>query len=281
MLKAMTAQDGLCWAGQALEMSIGPERRTGFLVSEAIARGGKKLNDYGDDGRIIPGDLGFGTDVSFDRLDDLDRAALGFITELVARKGTGRVHCTDIGCAYGRASIEFALAGANVFSIDLADTSQHLYHEFSSRAAASGLPAEKIGWIRFFQADARKVDYLSLNAPLDMVYSQRTLHYIPQRDLEVLLNRIRPALASGAQLFIGVSGLHSPLARGYGHKREQVEKRFSRLNQDDSEVGKHRIRQPVCLYTKDELAAIFEKCGFRTLRAETSPFGNVKCIFSV
>jgi hypothetical protein len=95
------------------------------------------------------------------------------------------------------------------------------------------------------------------------------------------LSALKPALHQNARLFIGVSGLHSPLARGYGHHREKPEKRFSRLNQDDAQVVKHRITQPVCLYTRDELVNAFETAGYETINAHLSTFGNIKCIFQV
>ncbi|MGH6816173.1 MAG: hypothetical protein ACREC6_10745, partial [Hyphomicrobiaceae bacterium] len=49
-----------------------------------IELGHLQLNCYGDHGRVLPSNLGYGTDISFDRLDELDLQAIAHVCSLVA-----------------------------------------------------------------------------------------------------------------------------------------------------------------------------------------------------
>ena len=84
-------------------------------------------------------------------------------------------------------------------------------------------------------------------------------------------------LCPGARLFISASGMQSELADGYPHAGNPVEERFALLA--PAMQAKHGVREPVCLYAKDELERLVLAQGFTAIRTWTSPFGNVKGVF--
>jgi hypothetical protein len=84
-------------------------------------------------------------------------------------------------------------------------------------------------------------------------------------------------LCPGARLFVSASGMDSELAAGYAHAGRPVRERFAALA--EAMQAKHRVREPVCLYTKDELEDLVLGQGFTAIRTWLSPFGNVKGVF--
>ena len=80
-----------------------------------------------------------------------------------------------------------------------------------------------------------------------------------------------------SSLFVSASGLTSELGVGYLHAEHPVEQRFAPLA--DEMQAKHGVREPVCLYTEQELERLVTMHGFGAVRLWTSPFGNVKGVF--
>ena len=61
--------------------------------------------------------------------------------------------------------------------------------------------------------------------------------------------------------------------------QSRYDERFAELA--EKMQAKHRVREPVCLYSKDELEGLILARGFTAIRTWTSPFGNVKGVFEL
>jgi hypothetical protein len=84
-------------------------------------------------------------------------------------------------------------------------------------------------------------------------------------------------LVPGGSLFISASGMGSELSNNYRGSTKSRDERFDYLSDDMQE--KHGIKEPVCLYSPDELKALFIDAGFILEKIWESSFGNVKAIF--
>jgi hypothetical protein len=110
-----------------------------------------------------------------------------------------------------------------------------------------------------------------------VAYSQRFIHYLRFQEAARLLATLASRLCPGARLFISASGMQSELSEGYPHAGNPLEERFALLA--SAMQAKHGVREPVCLYTKDELERLVLAQGFTAIRTWASPFGNVKGVF--
>jgi hypothetical protein len=80
-----------------------------------------------------------------------------------------------------------------------------------------------------------------------------------------------------SMFYISASGLESELGENYKGLHTDIRSRFSPL--DDLMQSKHDIREPVCLYTQDELTELMTSSGFAKQTTWKSEFGNVKGVF--
>jgi hypothetical protein len=110
-----------------------------------------------------------------------------------------------------------------------------------------------------------------------VAYSQRFIHYLRFDEASRLLQSLAGRLCAKARLFLSASGLGSELGAGYAHAGAPVEHRFAPLA--GAMQAKHGVREPVCLYTKEELEQLVVAHGFAAVRTWTTPFGNVKGVF--
>ena len=107
------------------------------------------------------------------------------------------------------------------------------------------------------------------------------VHYLKYNETVKLLKQLKSVLTEDARVFVGVSGLASPLGNGYPDRNKPITQRFSPLSLKNQEIRRHLMLKPVCLYTVEELVQLFESVGFRTVHARASAFGNVKGIFKL
>lgn len=280
MRRRLTDPKFLTWAEDAYELHPQPSRYKDFQDLDVL-KGSQALNAYGESGRILPADHGYGHDINFDRQDNIDLLAQEHIDKVVFARGVGNALALDLGCGFGRQSVEFALLGADVAAIDLIDTSLFISRLLSSRMWHEDREINDVGKVQFFKARIEKTDPSSFQRAIDAVYSQRSLHYLRYNDSLKMLKKIRSYCSASCQVFVGVSGLDSPLGDGYGDFGAPIQKRFSTLDLHNSEIRKHNIIAPVCLYRPDELEQLMIKAGFRCDFVETSEFGNVKGVFHI
>lgn len=220
----------------------------------------KAINEYGD--RPIRLSESFGTDISSIRLDDLDKRYFGHV--LSAQE---KPVCVDLGCGLARPSIAAATIGGVVTLYDSLELKDRF--EFLSET----IPLPNLAF--------RKVD-LSDCAPdvfpdnIDIIYSQRTLHYLTYGQVLELIRMLCERAVSGARLYLSVSGLRSELGVGYGGASLPVEERHHTLGQEMAE--KHDILQPICLYTEEDMERLGKDAGLLAIDVYSSSFGNIKAI---
>lgn len=218
--------------------------------------GGSNL--YGDDLSRV--NSGHGVDVASQRLDDLDKAAIELIEALVLA-GAKSVAVADYGCGRGGWA-KAAAESTNVALVDAIDQ-EDFAREFSGTA------------VSFRQADLAR-DLAGRREQYDCILCQRTIHYLRWPDALNVCRLFNQALRKGGWLFISASGLGSELGDGYPAAARRPEERFAKLSEENQR--KHGIKQPVCLYTVDELAELLMLSEFQIDEAWASAFGNIKII---
>lgn len=222
------------------------------------------LNLYGD--TRTPTASGHGVDIASQRTDDLDDASIARVRKLV-EAGTTRPLVFDLGCGFGAHSARLAAAGATVMAFDLDDNRE----EIRRRVVAEGV-AEHVS---FVQLDIRK-GLAPLQSKPDIIYSQRTLHYLTFDEAKSLLSMLAAKNNGPTAFFLSASGLNSELGNGYAHSSLPVEQRHSELAVDMRE--KHAIHGPVCLYSINDMMQLIRECGLIPINVHASPFGNIKAI---
>jgi SAM-dependent methyltransferase len=220
------------------------------------------INLYGD--RIVPTTGSHGPDIASQRMDDLDAACI----EWAIAYGPSKLKAVDIGCGRGIQALRLASLGASVLAVDLSDLSP-----FASGAnTLLGRDA-----ITYFSGDVRELPPSAVPTPLQLIYSQRFIHYLRHEEACELLLRLQAVLSEDGRLFLSASGIDSELGDGYAHRDRGVENRFSVLSPEQQ--AKVHITEPICMYRQEELAKLAESVGFRTIRVWSSAFGNIKGIF--
>jgi hypothetical protein len=174
----------------------------------------------------------------------------------------------DFGCGLGAQGIRFAVLGCKAVLYDLVDIGERI------ERIRQALGVENL---EFRQIDLRHAIPEDFPPAIGLVYSQRFIHHLRFEESSHLLAILAQRLCVKARLFISASGLGSELGVGYAHSRDPVEHRFAPLAREMQ--AKHRIREPVCLYTVEELERLVVAQGFAAIRTWASPFGNVKGVF--
>lgn len=221
------------------------------------------LNVYGDS--LITTTGTHGADISSQRMDDLDVAAMLYALGLPNRTGAA----LDLGCGIGIQGLRFASLGFRTVLIDRMPADRTVLR-------ASGLAA--LLPISYLMKDAKDLEAAELPADIAICYSQRFIHYLQFEQAVALLRLMRARMRPGAKLFLSASGLLSELGNGYDGKSQELSRRFSPLAAPMAE--KHGILEPVCLYAPDELAALCRSASFAGDRVYSSAFGNVKGVFT-
>lgn len=221
--------------------------------------GDDDLNEYGDD--AVSTTSRHGIDVASQRLDDLDRAALGYALD---REDRGAV---DVGCGLGHQGIRFAMLGLETTLVDIMDVSDRI------ETISELLFLEDS--LAFQQVDARDLEVSDLPEDLVVAFSQRFVHYLRYDEARAVLSTLAEGMDEG-RLFVSASGLETELGEGYPDADVPVRDRYAELAPEMA--AKHEIEEPVCLYTTDEMRALLEAAGFDVVEVYTSSFGNVKAV---
>ena len=218
------------------------------------------INQYGDV-LVHAGNSGFGGEISHQREDELDRAALARARGLISGADPRIPVAYDIGAGYGTMAMKFATVGCLTVACDIAPMPS--LRAFAAKTGAVALD-------NIIERDATKVDWSAFPQP-DIVYSQRFLHYLRFSDAVDLMRSILSA-AGECDIYLSMSGLHSELGAGYPDA--PLQERFAFLSEEMS--GKHGIAQEVCLYEPTDAAELAELCDLTTVRIWSSDFGNIK-----
>ena len=223
------------------------------------------INPYGDV-LVHAGTSGFGGEISHQREDELDRAALERVRELAStkRRAPHDMVAYDIGAGYGTMAMKFADLGCTVVACDIEPMPA-----LRAFAAATGSVAPD----HIIERDAREVDWSALPSLPDIIYSQRFLHYLRFNEAVYLVRSMLDAVKA-CDVYLSMSGLRSELGVGYPHS--ELSERFAYLAEEMR--GKHGIAQEVCLYEEADAEKLAGLCDLDVVRLWSSEFGNVKMI---
>lgn len=226
-----------------------------------------RLNDYGD---ALPKNTGkSGANISSQRMDDLDDMCIKYAQELNVSKRK-QYKALDLGCGDAIMGLNLSLAGYKVLLYDEAPIPKMLYEIRDSYSRVS---------LKFRNIDlskTKKSDF-PING-VDIIYSQRFLHYLKYREAKQLLIHACRGITSGGHLFISVSGINSEIGLAHPQREKPVQTRFAKIRQDIAD--KHSIQKPICVYSKEELVTLIESIGFMKIHIWESGFGNIKGVFS-
>lgn len=219
------------------------------------------LNQYGDD--VVPTTGRHGADISSQRLDDLDRAALRHAMDTLDRSLTA----VDIGCGLGAQGARFGLLGIETTLVDVLDISARI--KFLQEAF-------DICNLDFVNKDSTALTPDDLPERIGTAYTQRFIHYLEFDDAVDLLRKIVDRMDDEGRAFVSASGLRTELGDGYPHADDPLEDRYAKLHPEMRE--KHDIRDPICLYTVEDMRTLFVSSGIQPVRIARSEFGNIKAI---
>lgn len=220
------------------------------------------LNRYGDHPNQYA--KGYGCDIASQRADDLDLRSVEVVHNLI-RRGK-EVWALDVGCGIGGHTVRLAAAGAKVIGIDLGTPARDFFQYCDDQRVT--------GNVQFIQADMKRIDEAVNGKQFHILYSQRSIHYLPWCDALTTVRKFYDLLVTGGQIFLSASGLDTPLGKGYMACNKQIEDRFAPLAEDVATSDK--INYPVTLYKPDELERLLNESGFESVEVHASEFGNIK-----
>ncbi len=223
----------------------------------------ERLNLYGDSLIITTGS--HGSDISSQRMDELDVETIIYALHMKENVGA----FVDIGCGIGIQGIRLASIGFRTVLVDRLPVNM-------TGLRVAGI--DELLPISYLMKDIKKLVVTDLPPEISICYSQRFIHYLRFDEAVTLLLLVRERMPHGAKLFLSASGLLSELGDNYEDKLSGISKRFSKISA--SMAQKHNIHEPVCLYTPDDLVNLCKRAYFSCDRVYSSPFGNVKGIFT-
>jgi hypothetical protein len=220
------------------------------------------LNLYGEKVGKLAGTHGL--DISSQRMDDLDRKCLQFALEQKSED----LAAVDLGCGLGIQGIRLALTGIKTLLVDT--------HPIGNKVKQLSELLE-LDTIQFLQKDARLLLPQDLPEQIQILYSQRFIHYLKFEEADALIGMMAQRMATGGRVFLSASGIGTELADGYADRDKAVHDRYSPLS--EGMALKHQIHEPVCLYSEMDMKQLFKPHGFKEVLVWSSEFGNIKAIF--
>lgn len=222
----------------------------------------------------LPANRGFGMDVATDREDDLDRACLAHVQTIVDSKaGAAPTLVMDVGGGNGFMSVKMANAGATVTLVDPIESPVHVANAASPHIRHVPKIVQHIA----------KSDVLGFDDAnkVDIVYAQKSFHYMPYSDALKTLRLVRENYASRqCKLFISLSAVDCALGLGYEEKVGHLPitsdgRHIVPENQDAAHLG---ISHPMTLYRETEVRQLLEEAGFKNISITKSDYGTFKAI---
>jgi hypothetical protein len=204
---------------------------------------------------------GRGVDVSTGLVGHLDQLGLRYIKRHAAKGG--RVKVVDLGGGSGGHSLRMARAGAAVWMVDIEDT---------ARAAFSAAGRDEGLAVHFIHKDFIEVEATDVPEGIDMLYSQRALHYLRYGEAQALLRKMLGRMVKKGRVYLSVAGVDSPFAQDYPHAGRPIEERFSPLAPEMRE--KYHLHLPIAVYDDAGLRQLLESCGFRGVKTRLSEAGG-------
>lgn len=200
----------------------------------------------------------YGVDIASSRLDDLDKRVLTAVEQMVNAGASPRV--LDVGCGQGGLARALVEVGGAVTALDIDDYAETIQVTSASLDVA----------IDFIQLDIR--EWVATNTDqFDLVVLQRVLHYLPYKDAQIVLEKLRHV---SDKLYLSVTGTTTAIASHYDALTMPITERWGRLDAVGQEL--FSISAPLCLYTESELRELLLKTGWEIEWLRVSDFGNIK-----
>jgi len=222
------------------------------------------LNRQGD--FLLPTTGHHGADIASQRIDELDRTALRYALE--ARTDSNPIIAVDLGAGLGAQTARFAALGLSVLSIDLLARPDFISKLQSLFGEAC---------VSHYEGDVRTMPDESLPSRINILYSQRMIHYLRYHEAITVLSRFAARMTPDAKAFISCACIASELSEGYAMTHAPIAERFGHLSPLMS--AKHNVLQPLCLYSCDEFENLAQASGFSPIEITQSQFGTLKGIF--
>ena len=202
-----------------------------------------------------------GIDVNKTRLDDMDRVVLrDSLSEPFEPK-------TIVNAGSGESSLSVALGtlGHRIYNYD-----QRPLEDFFLMQQAVGYRQQ------FRQVSLEEAKPHLFPASIDMIVSQRVLHYLRHDEAKQFLKMVCDRLEDEGMLYVSLSGTESPMGTGYD-KTVPLQERWQPLEGSIRET--FNAYEPLCLYAEDEARELIAGInGIRIEHAWISAFGNHKII---
>lgn len=231
------------------------------------------VNEYGDQKTLLSPDHGI--DIASQREDDLDRLALDRIRML---SRVSKPFALDVACGAGGQSLRMAIAGARVVAIDAAPLESIFKETLYKALEQADKDVLDAAFLRWDMRELPSSPLGSLEGRVDVIVCQRAIHYLPYDEALAAVTAMARCLTSDGRLYLSASGLGSELSENYAAKDDQLPKRFGLLSK--AMLEKHGIRNPVCLYSLDDMKQLLQSAGLTQESIFESPFGNIKAIAS-
>src|SRR3984885_6710132 len=202
----------------------------------------------------------YGTDVSSKRMDELDTRAVRYSLNL-ERKRKRFLNFVDLGAGLGIQSVRMALNGYQSFAYDLSVAPQ---------TVASIARIYHVGRLKYITGDLGALSISAFPRTVDILYSQRFIHYLRFDRATQLLQKLNQRMKRGAPLFLSAAGFDTELAQAHPDRAKPVTDRFSPIV---SEVAlKHSVTAPLCIYRVEDLQMLTRMAGFRTVDCWVTEF---------
>jgi hypothetical protein len=203
-------------------------------------------------------------DIASQRTDDLDKKALEYCWSLDVW------NIVDLWC--WKWAISFKIAELNeslkIKSFDILDQ-EKVFEEL-----------RLVKWlinISFTQQNLSKVSKNDFPNNIDVIYSQRFIHYLRYETAIKLLSILSGKTKEWWKLFLSSWCIDSELVDWYNELNKNIQNRFWWLSSEMA--NKHWIHWELCLYSKDEFNELWIKAWFKKNEIWNSSFGTLKWIF--
>lgn len=222
--------------------------------------------ESGSAGKYIyaPTHKGFGIDVSHQKLSEIDRQSLSYVFRQASER---TIKAVELGGGYGGQALRLAEAGANVLMIDISDMASDKF------VNAINLNPNLIGRLKFFQRDFSRIIDKDLPDGIDLLFSERAIHYVPYLEAKKLLELCHKKMIGGGMAYISAAGYETETGITHLDRHKPVEERFNYISEEMKR--KHCIWNKAVIYKENELVDLIRGAGFRVLWSGKSTFGHV------
>lgn len=212
---------------------------------------------------------GYGRDVATDREDELDKDCLSYLKSIQGRF----IHplVIDIGGGNGAMSVKMAQYGAYVTLVDPILKPLHIdqYKDSCIRHISKEIEA----------IEEKDILGISESHKLDIVYSQRMMHYLPYcRAVEILQKLHDDYVINFCKIFLSITGLESALGENYTGQNFPIDSSSRHVIPVNTEAKHLGICEPVTLYTQEEAEQLMRESGYQNIKITKSVYGTLKVI---